>query len=457
MAAAVADFTPAAPADDKIARDDGLTLELSPTPDLLAEVARSGGGRVGRRRGRALRPILVGFAAETGSLDRAAGKLQSKGVDLLVANDVSEAGSGFGTDTNRVDDPGSRRREARSCPSSPSARWRTASWTGWHERWTPETRRRRLRGMQERRPRGIDRMSATDKDVRRLTVSDIARLYADGERIPMLTAYDYPTARILDDAGVPMLLVGDSLGQVMLGYETTVQVTMEEMLHHTRAVVRGTTAGARDRRHAVPLVPDDRGGDRERRAVHAATAARRRSRSRAACAARGSSRRSSGPACRSWATSAGPRSRSTASAARSRSRARRATRRGHCSPTRVAIQEAGAFSIVLELVPEQLAAVITSRLRIPTIGIGAGPHCSGQVQVIPDMLGLGDFHPKHARAYADLQGTIAEATRRWMADVAAGHLPRRPPRPSGWTTRSSTRRSAATPTIAPRDRDRRPR
>jgi 3-methyl-2-oxobutanoate hydroxymethyltransferase len=89
----------------------------------------------------------------------------------------------------------------------------------------------------------------------------------------------------------------------------------------------------------------------------------------------------------------------------------------------IAIQESGAFSIVLELVPEQLAAVITSRLRIPTIGIGAGPHCSGQVQVVTDLLGLGTFRPKHARPYADLQGTIADATRRWMADVTAGTFP----------------------------------
>ena len=83
-------------------------------------------------------------------------------------------------------------------------------------------------------------MSATDPaPIRRLTISDIARMHADGERIPMLTAYDYPTARILDDAGIPMLLVGDSLGQVMLGYDSTVRVTMDEMLHHTRAVTRG--------------------------------------------------------------------------------------------------------------------------------------------------------------------------------------------------------------------------
>ena len=100
MAAAVADFTPASRSDRKIARADGLTLELSPTPDLLAGGRGVGRGVRCRRQGRA--PILVGFAAETGNLDRAPAKLQSKGIDLLVANDVSEPGSGFGTDTNRV-------------------------------------------------------------------------------------------------------------------------------------------------------------------------------------------------------------------------------------------------------------------------------------------------------------------------------------------------------------------
>ena len=82
-------------------------------------------------------------------------------------------------------------------------------------------------------------MSATTP-VRRLTVADVAKMYADGQRIAMLTAYDYPTARLLDEAGIPMLLVGDSVGEVMLGYESTVRVSMAEMLHHTRAVVRGT-------------------------------------------------------------------------------------------------------------------------------------------------------------------------------------------------------------------------
>jgi len=106
MAAAVADFTPKSPSDRKIARAEGLTLELSPTPDLLAEIAAmgagSGGGPAAGPPSGSAAPILVGFAAETGSLDRAAEKLRAKGVDLMVANDVSEAGSGFGTDTNRV-------------------------------------------------------------------------------------------------------------------------------------------------------------------------------------------------------------------------------------------------------------------------------------------------------------------------------------------------------------------
>lgn len=265
-------------------------------------------------------------------------------------------------------------------------------------------------------------MSASEPAVRRLTVSDIARMYADGERIPMLTAYDFPAARILDDAGIPMILVGDSLGQVALGYESTVRVTMDEMLHHTRAVVRGT-------KHALVIgdmpflsysSPDEaienagrfmrdggaqavkvEGGVRSARIIEALV-------------------RSGVPVMGhiGWT----PQSQhGLGGKVRVQGKSRDAAR--SMLADAVAVQEAGAFSIVLELVPEQLSAVITSRLRIPTIGIGAGPHCSGQVQVIADMLGLGDFKPKHARAYADLQGTIAAATNAWMADVVAGSFP----------------------------------
>jgi 3-methyl-2-oxobutanoate hydroxymethyltransferase len=265
-------------------------------------------------------------------------------------------------------------------------------------------------------------MSAPSQDVRRLTVSDIGRLYADGERIPMLTAYDYPTARILDDAGIPMILVGDSLGQVALGYETTVSVTMDQMLHHTRAVVRGTRRAlvigdmpflsyssvedalenaGRFMRDAGAQAIKVEGGVRSARIVEALV--------KAGVPVMGHI---------GWT----PQSQhGLGGKVKVQGKSRDAAR--SLLSDAIAIQEAGAFAIVLELVPEQLAAVITSRLRIPTIGIGAGPSTSGQVQVITDLLGLGTFKPKHARPYADLQGTIAEAARAWMADVAAGTFP----------------------------------
>jgi 3-methyl-2-oxobutanoate hydroxymethyltransferase len=265
-------------------------------------------------------------------------------------------------------------------------------------------------------------MSAAGEAVRRLTTSDIGRMYADGERIAMLTAYDYPTARILDDAAIPMLLVGDSVGQVMLGYESTVRVTMEEMLHHTRAVVRGT-------RHAIVVgdmpflsyasvdeavenagrfMQDGgaqavkiEGGVRSARIVEALV--------KAGIPVMGHI---------GWT----PQSQhGLGGKVRVQGKTRDAARA--LLNDAIAIQEAGAFSIVLELVPEQLAAVITSRLRIPTIGIGAGPGCAGQVLVITDLIGLGDFTPKHAKRYAEVQEAIAAGAKAWAADVAAGRFP----------------------------------
>ena len=265
-------------------------------------------------------------------------------------------------------------------------------------------------------------MSASPDPVRRLTVADIGRMYADGERLPMLTAYDHPTARILDEAGIPMLLVGDSLGQVLLGYDSTVRVTMAEMLHHTGAVVRGTKRAlvigdmpflsystpdeaienaGRFLREAGATAVKIEGGVRSARIVEAL--------SRAGIPVMGhigwtpQSQHGMGGKVRVQGKS-------------------RETARALLSDA-VAIQEAGAFAIVLELVPEQLASLITSRLRIPTIGIGAGAGCSGQVQVVTDLLGLGTFTPRHARKYADLEGSIRAAAEAFAADVAKGAFP----------------------------------
>ena len=265
-------------------------------------------------------------------------------------------------------------------------------------------------------------MSASQDNIRRLTVADIARLHADGERLPVLTAYDYPTARILDEAGIPMILVGDSLGQVLLGYDSTVRVTMAEMLHHTAAVARGTTRAlvvgdmpflsysspaealenaGRFLREAGATAVKVEGGVRSARVIETLV--------RAGIPVMGhigwtpQSQHGMGGKVRVQG-----KSRETARA---------------LLADAIAVQEAGAFAIVLELVPEQLAALITSRLRIPTIGIGAGPGCSGQVQVITDVLGLGTFTPRHARKYADLEGTIRAAAAAWAADVVNGSFP----------------------------------
>ena len=265
-------------------------------------------------------------------------------------------------------------------------------------------------------------MSATTGPTRRLTVSDIARLHADGTRIAMLTAYDYPTARLVHEAGIPMILVGDSLGEVLLGYDSTVRVTMDEMLHHTRAVARGTThalvigdmpflsyatqeealenAGRFLRDGGAQAVKVE-GGVRSARTVDALV--------RAGIPVMGHI---------GWTPQAKHGMGGKVKVlGKSREQARALLHDA------LAIQEAGAFAIVLELVPEQLAAAITDRLGIPTIGIGAGAGCSGQVQVIADLLGWGTFVPRHARPYANLRETILEAARAFDADVQSGAFP----------------------------------
>ena len=264
-------------------------------------------------------------------------------------------------------------------------------------------------------------MSSTSDTVRRLTVGDIARMHADGERIAMLTAYDYPTAKLLDEAGIPLLLVGDSLGRAMLGYENEIPVSMADMLHHTAAVARGAkhalvvgdmpflsyptpetgvANGGRFLAEAGAQAVKVEGGVRSARTIEALV--------KAGIPTMGHI---------GWT----PQSSNAAGKVRVLGKSREQARA--LLHDALAVQEAGAFSIVLELVPEQLATAITERLKIPTIGIGAGPGCSGQVQVITDLLGWDAWHPKHAKPYADLRGTILAAARGYADDVAAGSFP----------------------------------
>jgi 3-methyl-2-oxobutanoate hydroxymethyltransferase len=264
-------------------------------------------------------------------------------------------------------------------------------------------------------------MSATADTPRRLTIVDIARLYADGTRIAMLTAYDFPTAKLLDQAGIPILLVGDSVGQVMLGYETTVRVTMAEMVHHTKAVVRGSgralvvadmpflsysspedaieNAGVFMREAGAQSVKVE-GGVRTARVIEALV--------RAGIPVMGH-------------IGLTPQAINTFGKVRVQGKTLDQAR--SLIADAYAVQDAGAFAMVLELVPEQLAAAITERLRIPTIGIGAGAGCSGQVQVVTDLIGLGDFVPRHARPYANVRESILTAAAAYATDVAAGTFP----------------------------------
>jgi 3-methyl-2-oxobutanoate hydroxymethyltransferase len=264
-------------------------------------------------------------------------------------------------------------------------------------------------------------MSVQSESIRRLSVVDIAKLHADGERIATVTAYDYPTAGLVDEAGIPLILVGDSLAQVMLGYDTTVRVSMEEMLHHTKAVVRGSkralvvadmpflsyatpedavaNAGRFLREAGVQAVKLE-GGVRSARTIEALV--------RAGIPVMGH-------------IGLTPQAINTLGRVRVQGKSRDQAR--SLLADALAVQEAGAFSIVLELVPGQLAEAITERLRIPTIGIGAGAGCSGQIQVVTDLLGLGTWTPKHARKYADLHATILDALARYRADVEAGTFP----------------------------------
>ncbi len=255
------------------------------------------------------------------------------------------------------------------------------------------------------------------------TIRQLAQMKRDGEKIPMVTAYDYTAARIADAARIPIILVGDSLGMVVLGYDSTIPVTMDDMVRHTRMVSRGASdalivadlpfmayqvdaneamrnAGRLMQEGGAHTVKMEGGvaiADTVRRIVDAGA-----------------------PVMGHIGLT--PQSVNALGGYRVQGRTRAAARR--LLDDALALQDAGAYSVVLECVPSQLARVITERLTIPTIGIGAGPDCDGQVQVFHDMLGLfSDFLPKHARRYATLSDEINAAFRQYADDVRAGDFP----------------------------------
>jgi len=260
----------------------------------------------------------------------------------------------------------------------------------------------------------------------RISIHRLREWKDQGKRFAMITAYDYPSARLVEQAGVPVILVGDSLGSVVLGYDSTVPVTMDDIVYHTRAVVRATSrsivvadmpfmsyqAGADDAmRNAGRLLKE--GG---------ATAVKLEGGCRIV------------PLVRRMVESGIPvmghlgltpqsvnqfgghkvQGRTPAAAARLIGDAR-------------ALEEAGAFAVVLETIPAPLSKMVSERISIPAIGIGAGPHCDGQVQVLHDMLGIyDDIRPlKHAKRYATLGEVIRGAVREYIQEVEEGAFPTR--------------------------------
>ncbi|HST05128.1 MAG TPA: 3-methyl-2-oxobutanoate hydroxymethyltransferase [Chloroflexia bacterium] len=255
-----------------------------------------------------------------------------------------------------------------------------------------------------------------------VSVTSLRAMKARGEKIVMLTAYDYSTAKLADAAGIPLLLVGDSLGKVMLGYDSEVRVTMDDMLHHTKAVTRGvsralvvgdmpfmsyTISEEEAMRNAARLMQE---GGAQAVKMEGATIA---------------------PTIRRLVDvgipvmghlGLTPQSINTIGGHKIQGKTREAAAK--LLEDSLALERAGCFALVLELVPTPLAALISSKLTIPTIGIGAGPLCDGQVQVIHDLLGwYPDFNPKHARKYTDMAASLTTAFHEYMADVQAGTFP----------------------------------
>jgi len=257
----------------------------------------------------------------------------------------------------------------------------------------------------------------------KITVPGIKAMKAGDEKITMLTAYDTPFARILDEAGVDILLVGDSVGSVVAGYPNTLPVTVEEMIYHTRAVVKGVAralvvidmpfmsyqiSNEDAKRNAGRMIKESgaeavklEGGMKMKGVIKAITAI-------------------DIPVMGHIGLT--PQSIHQMGGHKVQGKADEQKRK--IMEDALAVEEAGAFSVVMECIPTELAAEITEKLTIPTIGIGAGIHCDGQVLVIHDVLGLmGDFRPKFVKRYVDLRQVISQAVENYMDEVRKGKFP----------------------------------
>lgn len=255
------------------------------------------------------------------------------------------------------------------------------------------------------------------------TVSTFREQKAKGEKISMLTAYDYSTAKLMDEAGINGILVGDSLGMVMLGYEDTLPVTMEDMIHHTAAVCRGAKNTL-----VVGDMPFMSYHVSVEEAVYNAGRLMKEGRCQAVKLEGGAS---VCPQIRAITNASipvmahiglTPQSINAFGGFKVQGKSEEAAKK--LLEDAKAVEEAGAFAVVLECVPAKLAELISKSISIPTIGIGAGAGCDGQILVYQDMLGLfSDFTPKFVKKYANVGEMMTQAFRDYIADVQEGSFP----------------------------------
>ena len=255
------------------------------------------------------------------------------------------------------------------------------------------------------------------------TVVTIRQAKERGEKLTMLTAYDYSMAKLVDEAGINMILVGDSLGMVMLGYEDTLSVTMEDMIHHTRAVARGA-----DHTLVVADMPFMSYQTSVYDAVCNAGRLMKEGRAQAVKLEGGSEfaehiraiTNASIPVVAHLGLT--PQSLNAFGGFKVQGKSEQAARKFLADAK--AVEEAGAVAVVLECVPAKLAELITKQLQVPTIGIGAGAGCDGQVLVYQDMLAMfGDFKPKFVKQFAQVGDMMKEAFAKYIEEVKSGAFP----------------------------------
>ncbi|MBN1363925.1 MAG: 3-methyl-2-oxobutanoate hydroxymethyltransferase [Syntrophaceae bacterium] len=264
---------------------------------------------------------------------------------------------------------------------------------------------------------------STQNKITRKTTADIKKMKVSGEKITVLTAYDYAMSSILDECNIDIILVGDSLGNVVLGYDTTLPVTMEDMLHHTKAVSRAA-------KNAL-IVADMPFLSYQVSTKEAFSNAGRFLKEADAQAIKLEGGRDFAEIVRKITSSGIPVMAHLGLTPQSihqiggyKVQGKKDEDAHRIIEDAKILEQAGAFSIVLECVPEALASEVTKSISIPTIGIGAGVHCDGQVLVINDLLGMSErFTPKFVKKYANLNSEIKKAVKNYIGEVKNGNFP----------------------------------